>query len=156
MSPNIADFLNDFVQIEINQFQHHFPGLDFREIQNVIEQIEQGLTRGLNCLGLNALLIPRYGGDGAAFALLGTLSVAVAVAMIWAGRFYGVPVQLATLLRVTVATLLVCALSLFWDVSGFTILIKLTCLVILYAGTLWLLREFGPSDLQAMAFWKKS
>jgi len=106
-------------------------------------------------LGLNALLISRYNADGAAFALLGTLAVAVTVAITWAGRFYGSPVQLATLLRAAAATTLVCALSLFWDVSGFTVLIKLGCLVILYAGTLWLLREFGPSDLQAMAFWKK-
>jgi O-antigen/teichoic acid export membrane protein len=104
----------------------------------------------------NYLFIPRFAGTGAAIALLLTLGCGVSIAVVWSGRTYGTPISLATLIRVLVATLLAASISWFWDVSGFTVLLKLACLVVAYGGTLFLLRELTASDLHPMAFWKKS
>ena len=106
-------------------------------------------------LAFNYVFITSLDGNGAAIALLATLTIAVTVALVWAGRTYGPPIRSATLVRVVLSTALVCALSWFWDVSGFTVLLKLSCLVVVYGGTLLLFRELGPSDLSALAVWKK-
>lgn len=103
----------------------------------------------------NQVFISRFAGDGAAIALLSTVIVGVVVASLWTGRTYGSIVHLATVARTVLATLLVCVISWFWDVSGFAVLLKLSCLVLIYGGTLLLLRELGPSDLRAIAVWKK-
>ena len=101
------------------------------------------------------VLISRFEGDGAAIALLTTLTVGVIIAFWWAGRTYGSLIRLATIGRVALATLLVSVISWFWEASGFAVLLKLSCLVIIYGGALLLFRELGPSDLRAMAVWKK-
>ena len=103
----------------------------------------------------NHIFISRFDGDGAAIALLLTVIFGVVVASWWAGRTYGSIVHLATVARTVLATLLVCVISWFWDASGFAVLLKLSCLVIIYGGALLLFRELGPSDLRAMAVWKK-
>ncbi len=103
----------------------------------------------------NYWLISRFDGDGAAIALLSTVAAGVLFASLWAGRTYGALVQLTTVGRVVLATSLVCAISWFWDASGFAILLKLSCLVVIYGAALLLLRELGPDDLRAMAVWKK-
>jgi len=103
----------------------------------------------------NYVLISRFEGDGAAIALLITLTVGVIVAFWWASRTYGSLIRLATIGRVALATLLVSVISWFWEASGFAVLLKLSCLVIIYGSALLLLRELGPSDLRAMAVWKK-
>jgi len=103
----------------------------------------------------NYVFISRFDGDGAAIALLSTVIAGVVVAIWWAGRTYGSLVNLATVARTALATLLVCVISWFWEVSGFAVLLKLSCLVIIYGGALLLLRELGPSDLRALAVWKK-
>ena len=106
-------------------------------------------------LTLNYLFISRFDGDGAAIALLSTLIIGVTIAWVWTARTYGAPIRLASLGRVVLATSVVCGISWFWDVSGFTVLLKLSCLVIIYGGTLLLLRELGPRDLSVLALWKK-
>ncbi len=103
----------------------------------------------------NHIFISRFDGDGAAIALLVTVIFGVVVASWWAGRTYGSLVHLATVARTSLATFVVCVISWFWDASGFAVLLKLSCLVIIYGGALLLLRELGPSDLRAMAVWKK-
>lgn len=106
-------------------------------------------------LVFNYLLITRFGGDGAAVALLMTLTVGVIVAWLWAARTYGPPLQGATMARAVFSTSLVCGISLFWGASGLAVLLKLSILVIIYGGALLLLRELGPRDLSALAVWKK-
>lgn len=106
-------------------------------------------------LVFNYLLITRFGGDGAAVALLMTLTVGVIVAWLWAARTYGPPLQGATMARAVISTSLVCGISLFWGASGLAVLLKLSILVIIYGGALLLLRELGPRDLSALAVWKK-
>lgn len=103
----------------------------------------------------NYIFISRFDGDGAAIALLLTVVIGVIVALLWTGRTYGSLVRLATVGRVAIATSLVSAISWVWDVTGFAVLLKLSCLVIIYGGALLLLRELGPGDLRAMAVWKK-
>lgn len=107
-------------------------------------------------LTFNYLLIPRLDGDGAAIALLSTLMIGVIVAWVWTSRTYGVPIRVAVLARAVIATVVVCGISWFWDVSGFAVLLKLTILVFIYGGVLFLLRELTASDLHAMALWKKT
>jgi O-antigen/teichoic acid export membrane protein len=104
----------------------------------------------------NYVFIPRFSGTGAATALLLTLGCGVAIAITWSARTYGSPISIPTLVRVIAATLVVSSISWFWDVSGFTVLVKLACLVVAYGGTLFLLRELTASDLRPMALWKKS
>ena len=104
----------------------------------------------------NYTFIPRFSGVGAATALLLTLGCGVMIALIWSGRTYGAPIAIPVLIRVILATLVVGLISWFWDVSGFTVLVKLACLVVAYGGTLFLLRELTASDLRPMASWKKS
>lgn len=103
----------------------------------------------------NYLLIPRFGADGAATALVLTLAIGVVIALSWAYRTYGSAIRLATFARVVLATSLVCVISWYWDATGFAVLFKLSSLVILYGGLLLLFRELGPNDLRAIAVWKK-
>jgi len=107
-------------------------------------------------LALNYVLISRLEGNGAAIAVLSTLAFGVVVALIWAGMTYGAPVRLATAVRSVLATLVACAISWFWHVDGFLVLIKLACLVVVYGIVLLATGELGRDDIEAIAVWKKT
>jgi O-antigen/teichoic acid export membrane protein len=116
-----------------------------------------GILLGLVPVGvlLNIVLIPLWGGAGAALALLLTVAVGAAIAAAIAGRQFGWLVAPATALRIGIAALVLIPLALQVPASGAWLLLKLPILFGVYVLILILLREITAKDLQPFALWQR-
>ncbi len=96
---------------------------------------------------LNAILIPRYSGTGAAIATVATQFAALTVCGILCARAgYGIPIVsiLALLFKVAAASAAMCLLVLYFDSLILWVLIPVAAL--LYFAALFLVRGIGTSE----------
>jgi O-antigen/teichoic acid export membrane protein len=96
----------------------------------------------------NYLLIPAIGPIGAALALVVGMAFVWVVFTVVARRQFGPLVPARTVLRVTVAAILVAAGSLSFDMTGAWIVVKLVLLTGLYALVLYVSGEISADDFR--------
>ncbi|MGH6942973.1 MAG: lipid II flippase MurJ, partial [Geminicoccaceae bacterium] len=112
---------------------------------------------GLVPLGvlLNVMLIPLWGGEGAAIALLLTVAAGAVIAALIAARQFGALIMPTALLRIGIATLVLIPLALQISVPLIWLIPKLVLLLAAYLLVLVLLRELTVKDLEPFAVWKR-
>lgn len=98
-------------------------------------------------LGAHLLIVPHYGSTGAAAitTIIACLGAGVALLLIY--RQYGVYPRLSILLRITLITLVVFALSSAWHAPGILFILKLAVMTIIILGCLFLLGALTRRDL---------
>jgi O-antigen/teichoic acid export membrane protein len=106
-------------------------------------------------LTLNAVLIPRWGGVGAAAALSGTLFLGTLLATVVATREFGALIRPLTVGRVVLATAAMLALGAQFHIQGPWLLLKLGLLLGVYVVLLGVLGELTRRDLHPFAVWQK-
>jgi len=104
---------------------------------------------------LSWYLIGTMGGAGAALALAIAMVGAMLIAAVLTVRQYGTLVNPGTVLRVTLATAAVSAVSIYIPADGIWLLAKLAALLLAYLVLLVLMREIGPDDLKPFAVWAR-
>ena len=106
-------------------------------------------------LALNFLLIPPWGGPGAAIALLLTAVVGAVIAASIASRQFGLLIVPTATLRIGIAALVLMLLTLQLPAHGIWLVPKFVALLTVYLLVLALLREITAEDLQALAVWRR-
>ena len=102
---------------------------------------------------LNRLLIPQFGGMGAAGSVALTMCIGICIMGSVAYYRFGPLIKLPTLLRVVVASALIALLSKQLTVVGSWLLVKFVVLLAGYVLMLALLGELKGDDLKGFAFW---
>ena len=105
---------------------------------------------------LNMALIPKFHGVGAAAATLAVLGAGALIAMALAYRQVGTLVRLKTVVRVSIAGLIVGVLSAAMAMTGPLLVVKLGGLALVYLFVLTITGEVSKDDLRSMALWKAS
>ncbi|MEE9293703.1 MAG: polysaccharide biosynthesis C-terminal domain-containing protein [Phycisphaerae bacterium] len=100
--------------------------------------------------GLNLLLIPRLGLEGAATASLITLGLGAVIAGLLAYSYVRAVPPLWSCLRCVTAGGVVYAMGRAWAPTGWSVIGKLAALGTLYLVVLFLLREFQKEDLSVI------
>ena len=103
---------------------------------------------------LNTLLIPTFLGVGAAAATLATFTVGATIAATLAYRQIGPLLRLATFVRVSIAGLVIGAISLAVTVTGPLLVAKLGGLAAAYLLLLAMTGELSRHDLKSVALWR--
>jgi len=114
-------------------------------------------SNGVLNLGLNFLLIPRYGMYGAAYATLFSFVYKVTLTYIVSSRMFRVHFELVKVLKIFMVAGLLYAASMW--VSADSIYVRLalkTLLVCLYPAVLWLLDVPGPAEKQQILAFARS
>jgi O-antigen/teichoic acid export membrane protein len=104
---------------------------------------------------LNIILIPLWGGPGAAIALLFTVAIGALIAALIAARQFGMLIVPATVLRIGIAALALVPLAYQIPAQGIWLVPKFVGLLAVYLLTLTLLRELTAKDLQPFAVWQR-
>ncbi len=102
-------------------------------------------------LGLNWLLIPRWGTAGAAAASSATFALGAAVALLLGRRWVPFRMPPMTLLRCGLGGGLVFAVARLWPTDGPLLLVKLALLGLLYGGVVLASRETTVRELLGAA-----
>jgi len=106
-------------------------------------------------LGLNALLIPRWGMLGAAWATVFSFAFMLVVRVAINRRLYPVPYEAGRLLKVLGALAALYALSRCLDAAGpwFVSLPAKTLLLAGFPAVLWFLRFYAPEEARRLRSW---
>jgi O-antigen/teichoic acid export membrane protein len=95
-------------------------------------------------------LIPRYGMVGGAMATVLTGGFGAVVTGLLTHVRFGAFFPMGTLVRVTVASLAIGAVAVFWKTSGLMLPLQYLLLAAIYTGLLVLLGELTSSDWQVL------
>ncbi len=98
-------------------------------------------------LGAGLWLVPWLHGLGVAAALAAGSLLALAVAAVVIRRRLAIPVTAATLLKVSLSSMILYWILKTWHVSGIWLLPQFAALGLGYFGLLWAMREFDGRDL---------
>ncbi|MFP4453820.1 MAG: polysaccharide biosynthesis C-terminal domain-containing protein [Desulfobacterales bacterium] len=102
-------------------------------------------------LGLNFLLIPRYGINGAALATLVSMALG-ALAVIPAVLYYtGARLPFWTIIRCSIAGGIIYAGAIIWPAEGWVLVPKLAALGLVHILILFISGELGGKDIRAVA-----
>jgi O-antigen/teichoic acid export membrane protein len=102
-------------------------------------------------LGLNALLIPRYGIEGSAVATTVSMMIGVSIGAIYLLRRFGSLMPGLSFMRIALCAGALYAASLSWSPESKALIVaKLIALTFVYIGLLVITREIGPEDLKAV------
>jgi stage V sporulation protein B len=104
---------------------------------------------------LNVILIPQFGGMGAALALTITFGLLAGATGCLAARHFGSPLALGTFLRVILATAVAAVVATQIAATGVWLGIKYLVLGGVYVFALVLMRELTRHDLQPLVFWSR-
>jgi O-antigen/teichoic acid export membrane protein len=105
-------------------------------------------------LVFNHVLIPRYGGAGAAASAMIVCCLGAVCAAALVARRFGSILRLQSIARVGVAAVTIGALSVRIPVAGPWIVVKLAALGLVYLAILWATGEITKHDLRPFAVWK--
>lgn len=101
-------------------------------------------------LALNLILIPPYGLNGAAAATLITMSVGVIASMPQVLRYTGARMPIATLVRCSIAGIIVYGIASLWGATDWLIIPKLVLMGMLYIALLFFMGEIGRNEFRSV------
>lgn len=99
-------------------------------------------------LALSLMLVPLYSLEGAALAVLFSMSFAAVVSGAYIVKRFGWFISLRSSFRILLAGALTAFASQFWQVAGIILLAKIAALLAFYAAMLFILREITPTDIR--------
>jgi len=105
-----------------------------------------GFVAVLASIAFNFFLVPRYGLNGAAAASALALFVGFLIAGSYVLVKFKALISAKSSAKILFAALIVLFISNYWFLSGWFVVIKWAVLLLVYAGLLWLLKEFNATD----------
>jgi len=93
------------------------------------------------------ILIPLMGGTGAAIVTASVACLGAIVALTIVHRIWEIPFPLKTLFRGIFCAALAYAVSVWWPVSGYIIILKIPAITFLIFLTFWILNEFTAKEI---------
>jgi O-antigen/teichoic acid export membrane protein len=99
---------------------------------------------------LSYFLIKKYTLSGAAVATSITSGVAMILILTYSYNFFGYLFKFSSFLKITLASVIMYLLSIFFPKSHYAFILWSVILFIVYLGMLYVFKEFGASELETM------